>query len=474
MSRLDTIEIMLSNNWKVLRITLIITILIFMSMGVVYLPYTILAFSFFFLIFIFIYAKSFAAIAFTTIAVVLVTSSITIDSPYRQVTEIVPFTIVPIYFIYLITLPKIIIAFNFSDNYVKYIIILMALLLGWTAISNLWTHDVYHGVNVTLTFLAAFFVIQIFLLVEDKEALYKVLWFFPFLGFVLGIFLLLSHWYSWSIGTDKIDILIEKISISITLLSDRGRPGGFAPPDLASGIMNMFIFINIALMYRARPFVKIMLGLLSVFLVICALLTASKAGTIGLFIGFILLIFFISHLQAWRFRIVTIFSFFSIIALATGGNRVIKRVLLMLEKGLSVKNDRLGWWLLGFEKLSDTYGLGLGAGGYLKYIDPVPGVHGFYFSLIFDLGIVGILFFLAIIFMLIEYMRNTLKVCKDPEMVFVIYCLIISLIPLSLHCVVQEDFQSIHIWLFLALVITVLKVAMKVGAVESLIPIKNG
>lgn len=464
---------MLNNKWKILGIILVFTFLIFMSIGFVYLPYIVLAFSFFFLIFIIIYTKSFVALALTILAGVIMTASISIDSPYRHVTEIIPFAIVPIYFIYLITLPKIIIAFNLSDKYVRYIIILMTFFLGWMAISNFWTHDVYHGVNATLTFLAAFFVIQISLLVEDKETLYNILWFFPFLGFVLGISLLLSHWYSWSIGTDKIDILIEKISISISLLSDMGRPGGFAPPDLASGILNMFIFINIALMYRARPFVKIILGLLLAFLIICSLLTASRTGMASLFIGLVILILTMPHLQKWRSKIFFIFAFFFIIALAIGGNTVIKRLLLMMEKGIMRKGDRLSWWLLGFEKLWDTYGLGLGVGGYLKYIDPVPGVHGFYFSIIFDLGIVGILFFLAIIFMLIEYIRNTLKVCKDPEMVFIVHCFIISLIPMSLHCVVQEDFQSIHVWLLLALVTTVLRIAMKVGGVEAPPPIKN-
>ncbi|MBI5403775.1 MAG: hypothetical protein HY959_10285 [Ignavibacteriae bacterium] len=465
---------MFNNKWKTSGIILIFTILIFMSIGVVYLPYIILAFSFLFLIFIIIYAKSFVALALTSLAVILITMTITIDSPYRETAEIIPLAIIPIYFIYLINFPKIVNGFEVGDNYVKYTVILMALLSGWTAISLFWTHDIYHGVNVALTFLAAFLVMQIFLLIEDKETLFNILWFFPFLGLVFGIFLLLSHWYSWSIGTDKIDILIEKISISISIISDKGRPGGVAPPDLASAIMNMFIFINIALMYRARQYTRIMLGLLSAFLVICILLTASKVGMISLFMGFVLLIFFMPHLQAWRFRMFSISAFFFIIALAAGGNRVIKRILLMIEKGISVKNDRLGWWMLGFEKLSDTYGLGLGAGGYLKYIDPVPGVHGFYFSIIFDLGIVGILFFLAIIIMLLEYIRNTLKVCKDPEMVFMVYCFVVSLISMGIHSLVQEDFQSLHVWLLLALVITVLRIAMKVGGAEVYIPIKNG
>lgn len=435
-----------------------IVLIVLLAIGTVYSHTLILIISILLPICILILVKPLAGLALIIVPVFLLNISFNVDSPYRQANEIVPFAIIPIFLLYIILSPKIVQGIRYSNDYVKKIILLMFFFFGWAAISLFWTHDLYHATNMITTLLISIIMIPAFLaLVKDKEHLYKVLNIFPFIGLVLGIALLISKWHS---GTKQISIF-HGVVFSISLITDEKRPGGFASPNMAAAIMNMFLFIDIALINRGNLLKKIALGLVAIFLIVCSLLTASKAGAASLFVGLFLLVFIVPYLQEWKIRITIIFLLFMSFMLAIVGEFLVKRVQLLIEKGMSITGDRLGWWAKGFSKLMDTYGIGLGIGGFLKYIDPVPGVHSLYFSLLFDLGVVGFLLFMIIIAFLVNNLRKAFKICRDRETIFIMYCFVVNLITFGIQALFNEDFHSMHFWLLMSLMLTVLKIALK-------------
>lgn len=429
-----------------------------LAIGAVYFNTLILAVSALFLVCILIFKKPLLGLALIIPMVFLSNITININSPYRRADEIVLFAIIPIFLLYVILFPRILNGIRHSDNHVKDIVLLLSLFFGWAAISIFWTHDLYHGINMLATLMVSMMMIPAFLaLVNDKEQLYKALRVFPLLGVALGIFLIFSKWYH---GVKEVNVF-PGLALSLVMIIDEKRPGGFAPPNMAAAIMNIFLFITIALMYRAGILKKIMLGLIALFFVVCGFLTASKAGVGSLLAGLLLLVFIVPYLQKWKIRITIAFLLFMSLVLAVVGEFLIKRFQLLIEKGMSFTGDRLGWWETGFNKLLDTYGIGLGIGGFLKYIDPVPGVHSFYFSLLFDLGVVGVLLFIIIMAVLINNLGKIFKACEDKEMVFIACSFVANIAAFGIQAVFNEDFHSMHFWLLMALMFTVLKIAGK-------------
>lgn len=432
--------------------------IIFIAIGSIYLPLHFLIISLCFALVIYLYKKPLAGFAVIIISIYLTNITFNIDSPSRTANEIVPFAIIPILITYIILLPKLALAIKYSDKYLLKMLLLILFLFGWAMVSFLWTHDSFHGIFVLITFLSSILVCQIFIfLVEDKENLFRLLAFFSFVGIFLGILLVASKWYSEAIIFE----ISHNINLVLSLITDRQRPGGFAPPDNASTIMNMLVFISIAQIYRGRLLKRIFLSIIVFFFIICSLLTASKGGAGSLFVGLFLLIFCTPLLRNWIVRLTIAFSFFLSITLIVGGNVLLERIRLVIDKGSErgFISERLEWWSIGFDKLGDTYGIGLGVGGFLKYLDPVPGVHNLYFSLLFDLGIVGFSIFMIIIIVLIGLIIKTVAECKDKEMIFAIYCFIASLVTFGLQCTLEGDFQQIFFWILFALILSVLKVA---------------
>lgn len=434
--------------------------LAFLAIGAVYLPYFIPAFSLLLVLYILIFIRPLTGLTLVILLTFLSNIVIIINSPVRTANEIVPFAIIPILLVYISLLPKMVPNLKYTDKYEKTIMLLLLFLFWWAMISFFWTRDACHGINVLLTFLASILVVQIILfLIEDKSVLYKMLNLMSILGVVLGILLVVSKSYPESKQVE----IFSHVTFSISLLTDHDRPGGFAPPDLAAAVMNIFVFINIALMFRANRLKKVVLGIMTLFLVYCNFLTSSKAGAGSLFFGLVVLLFTMPLFRKYLIRLSVALSFFMLLMGTLGGKILLKRIKLAMESNTAQAglSERLEWWKTGFDRLLDTGGTGLGVGGFLKYIDPVPGAHSVYFSLLFDLGVIGLSIFIIIIIVLINYIRSTLQVCKDKEMIFFIYCFIANLVAFSIQSLVEGDFQQIFFWLLVGLVVVVLKVAAK-------------
>lgn len=436
----------------------IFALLAAMALGAVVAPNLLVLVSILFAVFLLVFLKPLLGLSIVVMSVFLTNIVITVDSPVREANEILHFTSLPILVVYIFLLPRIFQNLKYSDRYERTLIFLITALFGWAIVSFLWTTDRYHGMNVLSTFLVSIFIVHMLLsVVNDRKSLYVILGMMPFLGVMLACLLVASKWFG---SVNEMEI-VQDVYIAFSILTDHDRPGGFAPPDLASSVMNIFIFINIALMYRAGPLKRLILGGATLFLVLCNFLTASKAGAGSLVIGMVALLFLMPHFRNYIIRLSMALAVFVGALLIAVGGVLIKRVMIVLgdvaTQGGMV--ERLDWWAIGFDKFFGTYGLGLGVGGFVQYIDPVPGAHSFYFSLLFDLGLIGAAIFTVFILVLLDYTRVTLRDCKDSEMSYLIYCFIANIIAFSVQATLEGDFQQGFFWFLYGFMITVLKVA---------------
>lgn len=402
-----------------------------------------------------IYNKPLFGAVLVTALAFLYNVGINVPSPYRTSGELISLGVIIIIIIYLIVLPNLIQLTEYSNTHVKKIVFLIALLFGWAAISLLWTHDIYHGANVVATFLAVFLMYQIFLFqITDKTTLFRLLYACVFVGVGLGILLVVSIWYN----SGKTFDISNNISLTLALISDKDRPGGFAPHDLAASIMNRFAFIGLALMYKGGSLKRTLIGLAIAFFVVCSILTASKAGVLTLFAGASVFILANPLLRRWRLRLSLAFSAFMAFLLISSGNLLIRRMQIFFEKtsDRGYLSDRMELWGKGYDKFLETYGIGVGAGGFSRYIDPVPGAHTFFGSILFELGVVGVIIFIMIIFSIIIYLREATKTCRDKEMIFVVHSFVASIISMSLQASIEGDFHQMHIWIIPAMLVAVL------------------
>lgn len=325
---------------------------------------------------------------------------------------------------------------------------LFFLILGFSLISLLWSIDCIHGLNNIFVLMLGFILIILFSgNIVTKEHIYRILKALPFLGLFLSLLLFLSDtYYDFASSVKLSEHLDFIVMLHANAMEGKVRAGGFAPVDLASNILTIFIFTNIALAYIYGWRGKILLLLHSFVLIVCILKTASKAGAISLAFGLFLLPIIIPELRNKVIRLTTLGVFAIGLILLLFGKVILLRFGVMISGKTGFLTDRLYWWSQGFEHLYKTCGIGLGAGGFTRIIDPVPAAHSFYFSVLFDLGIFGFILFMALLTLIIRKVIVSLPQIAQDEMRFLLYCLSIALVTLFLHGFVDFDYSYLPFW----------------------------
>ena len=96
--------------------------------------------------------------------------------------------------------------------------------------------------------------------------------------------------------------------------------------------------------------------------------------------------------------------------------------------------------------------IGACVGGFAKVVDPVPHAHSFYFSILFDLGIIGLLLFSIFILWRIIDVIKTMAVSHDKFLQGALYCLIGALVAYFINGIVDMEYTDIHFWMFLGII----------------------
>ena len=385
------------------------------------------------------------------------------NSPLRTIPERYPAIIFPVILTVAVLLLRKAVEGNPKDSRpFSNTMVLLLLIFGWAVISYLWTIDTYHGINAIYNLglgLAVYFLTLSF--IKDKETLEKMFKILAFWGFILAITLFLSN---------KVDIkndqlfsteLSKDLIFRINIATNERRPGGFTMPQRASNVLGFFFFMGIALYPKVRRHIKILLFLLGLFFIMDILSTNSKGGIGAFLLGMLSFIFFypgvrkkaISLTSLFLFCVVSIFIFNLIVFHSD-------RLISSAEQSELSLSYRLGFWKEGFDMMSNRW-IGAGAGGFDSIVDPWPGAHSFYFSILFDLGIIGFAMFLIFITYILYRLRKSIINTVDEDMKLYLYCMVGALMVFLVHGLVEMDYQMPYFWMLIGTVMAVINISDK-------------
>ena len=389
---------------------------------------------------------------------------IAIENPFKSFPEFVGISAIPIIIALSISLLRISLSLQIIREIAELdslINLLFLLFFGYALTALSWTGDIYHGVVQLSLLLLYFSLLKVFpLLITSKENIQRIMKSIPLLSVILIIQLLLSEKFRFNYNLE----FFKGVSFIIAFHGDELRPGGFAMANAAANILAILLFFHIILIYQSRWIARIILSILTLFLLFGIFKTVSRAGIGSFIIGMSSLLFIVPELRDKIMRIsvvyLTAFCGFMII---TGGV-VLKRIALMMAgKGEGVGGGFLGqridFWTIGFKNLISTWGVGSGAGGFPKVIDPIPGAHSLYFSVLFDYGVIGFLLFILLIGVIIYKVLAFLPNIADNKLRFAAYCLVGAVITTLVHGLVDLDYTYVMLWFVLSFMILIIKVA---------------
>jgi O-antigen ligase len=261
-----------------------------------------------------------------------------------------------------------------------------------------------------------------------------------------------SQWVNGSVRLP----LLQDIYLYFELPYHSNRPSGFAGPGVVGNILGVFVLINIALMPFFRSRTRGLLFMNIFFLSVGVVLTASKAAMGSLIMGLYLLVLLEPGLRRQAIKwSVAILAFLLLllpaVVLLQQDVVMAKRISMAVSAGADYLKERLEWWGLGFQSLVNSYFVGDGIGGYVKLIDPYPHAHSYYFSVIFDLGLIGFVIYMYILARsLLGYVRSFPR-ARDREVRFASYCLFTAFVMTLVYGLVDEEYTYRLVFLFIGL-----------------------
>lgn len=357
---------------------------------------------------------------------------------------------------------------------------LLFLLFGWSLITLVWVPNIYHAILQTNILL--FNILMFFIAVEtlsDKTKLNRAISVWIFSAFLIalsaigGLLYMKYHKFSTTQRYSFEFPIVQDLLFYIGIRLHPARATGLAWHNSTGMICN----VGISLLFYRLKYVKtvakkIFCSLLMVFLVMAVILTQSKAG-IGTLI--LLGIVFISlNLNTRKWIIINSILWITLLV----GSFILTQMLTNVNAldrvesstvSTDSSNDSLGirveWWKKAAKKLYDkTYMMGLGPGGFKYYMekDKVPYGHSIYFSVLFDMGVIGFLLLIAMIYYLLRYVYRAIMEKKGDEH-YLIVVLTVVLFVIGLQGTVDMEYNTPYIWLLLGLIVAGLNIANSNG-----------
>jgi O-antigen ligase len=300
-----------------------------------------------------------------------------------------------------------------------------------------------------------FFVYLILLSMLEKNEIIFILKSLVFWGFVYTIFGILSI-SGIVLIFDPIKVM-EGLKLNLIFLDGKIRAAPMTAPAVAASFYGLSIWSTVFLGVYYPRFRKALFTT-AIFILSGLILTRTRSEIVSFLSAGLLFTavitfrnkFVIRGLTLFLALFITVFIVANVANLAGGLRRFAIATDISKQASLST---RLSAWKNGIIELAEEKGLGVGAGNSVRYTK-MPHAHNVYFSILFDLGIPGLFFWLLAYFniwrLLLFGLKNLASFSADWYLILILMAYFFEL---SLTSLLQ--FRYIHFmwWLFPGLIL---------------------
>jgi len=337
------------------------------------------------------------------------------------------------------------------------------LLLIYSAVTILWSHDVAYSLHTLLLLCVCITIYYFINFFSFSESLHKkCMWCWLAGGLIVSLITIASVYHNETTIKSNIGDMYQFVFEWSSAFQNRGY--SFQHPNYTAMSLNVTISIAIGLLIMSKSILKrILLSSLLFIMFFANCLTFSKGGHGALLVMMGYLFFFSSALRKRAFILFICFVVaFLTLRMASaefskftsGKDPIHDRVVQQVSKMRSV-SDRVIIWSSGFKRLKkdSLYLWGLGIGGFeLLCAQPGwPHAHSLYFGLYFDFGIIGILFCVALFYVILKLLLKGGFSSLIMQMTYyqtMRLCFTASLLAIAIHCLVDNWYHAQFFWLF--------------------------
>jgi hypothetical protein len=302
-------------------------------------------------------------------------------------------------------------------------------------IALLWSQWWYDGVNIVLTNTFSYVCfLLISVLHTTPRQTERLFWLWFWLGSLTIVTTIATFFFGYSIRQQLFDNVYFSLNIS-QFTGSRGSLGGtMVAAKAIAGVMNLSIFCGLALMYtRTRRWSRRLIFISVLGMLFIHLLTISRLEVMGLFFGWLTFVYLqpqwrqISirkHFTMLLSALAILLALIAMLGIFYDLNELLARTLSQeyTVRGyrFSAAQGRRDHMYYALTRIWETGGLGAGAGGIMRGLDPTSWVihsPSFYFSFLTDhgYGFLSLILMGWIIINLVLELRWALRSCPDPR-----------------------------------------------------------
>lgn len=368
--------------------------------------------------------------------------------PHRGLSEYYPVSLLPVFFVFFVTL-----ASRIASGRPRCAMVgetILAVFAAFALISYLWTYDNYHGAFMGISLIAGLMTLEVFQQnIRTFGELKAALWTFTLLLACWAVTMSISFFYGnfeWKTN------IYNGISLDYLIMALGKRAGGFDGPHASSSNVVMVLYMLLALAYLHRPRWRPLLAALAIYFMFNMFFTGNKGAAISL-VGSVCFMVAVYAPMRRRALIWLASSGAAILGVYIFVAKVLKADRLTKSSDISTLSftSRFGYWKKGILSMEPTSWFGWGIGGFERVIAPVPHAHSFYFNILFDLGLIG--FALFMFYILRRGLAVTLDIvkCRNWRVKLVMTCLSAALVAQMIFNLVEFSYRYLHIWMYLGL-----------------------
>lgn len=246
----------------------------------------------------------------------------------------------------------------------------------------------------------------------NQRRLLQLVGSFAFWGlvyFVMAQFCILG--YEMDYGSIQVT---RELLLQLDLFEGKVRACLMAPPSVTAVTMGLCTWSMIYMACLGKGWKRIVLSLLAFISAVGVFYTRTRSEMVAMLMGVLMFTSIIAWprrglIRAWVVGIVLI-ALTWVAAAAIDFANALDRLAMSADMSEQASMGvRLDLWKKGFHAIANNYGFGMGTGGFFLYKDDWPHAHDIYFSVLFDLGIPGMILWGCIFLGLIRWLLHATK-----------------------------------------------------------------